>query len=97
MRRPGSEDPHRRQWNYLVLSLKKFIWSCKFKNVSNLSIVGFKNYFGYVLNDLRKLYDLKNKHADFYVRNDLLNLFPAAAPQVQDGQPATQVHDLLLP
>jgi hypothetical protein len=82
--------------NYLVLLLKKFIWSCKFKCLRNLSIVGFKNYLAYALCDLKNLYHLKNKTAEFNAWNDLFVLLPAATPQEHDGLPATQVHALLL-
>ena len=83
--------------NYLVLLLKKFIWSCKFKCLRNLSIVGFKNYLAYALCDLKSLYLLKNKAAEFNVWNDLFVLLPVGAQQEHDGLPATQVHALLLP
>ena len=64
--------------NYLVLLLKKYIWITKFKEGTNLSIVGFKNYLGYALSDLKLLYEQKNKPADFNVWNDIYALVNTA-------------------
>ena len=93
------DQPYNTPCNYLVLFLKKFIWSSKFKTNINLSLVGFKNYLKYVLFDLKLLYELKNKSAEFNVWNDLLALLPAADPLQadQDGLLPAQVSDLLLP
>ena len=63
--------------NYLVLWLKKFIWKNKFKNEINLSVAGFKNYLLFVLRDLKKIYNLKNKPAQFSEWNDLFILLEA--------------------
>ena len=84
--------------NYLVLILKKFIWSSKFKSVGYLSIVGFKNYLGIVLCDLKLLYDIKGKSAEFNMWNDLLILVQAAdRDHLQDGRPPAPLQPLLLP
>ena len=80
--------------NYLILHLKKFIWNAKFKTPINLSMVGFKNYFKTILFDLKLIYDLKNKSAEFHVWNDLLALLPAGDHLVQ---PPPQLHDGQLP
>ena len=64
--------------NYLVLILKKYIWSNKFKEIKNLLIFRLKIYLGYTLSDLKLIYDLKNKSAAFNVWNDLLVLVPEA-------------------
>ena len=80
--------------NYLVLHLKKFIWNAKFKTPINLSMVGFKNYFKNILFDLKLIYELKNKSAEFHVWNDLLALLPAGDHLVQ---PPPQLHDGQLP
>ena len=63
--------------NYLVLHLKKYIWRIKFQPPYNLSLVGFKNYFVNVLNDLKLFYELSNNSAEFYAWNGLLELLPA--------------------
>ena len=87
--------------NYLVLILKKPIWSNKFKEIKNLSIVGFKNYLGYTLSDLKLLYDFKNKSAAFNVWNDLLVLVPEADTDKQADHghllPPPRVQHLLVP
>ena len=57
--------------NYLILWLKKYIWKCKFKDDRNLSVMGFKNYLFQVLSDLKKLYEIKNKPANFDEWNNL--------------------------
>ena len=80
--------------NYLVLWIKKYIWSCKFKNTANLTVVGFNNFLVYNLRDLKKMYEIKNNPASFAVWNDL---FLILAPDIHHGQQAQQVHDLLLP
>ena len=59
--------------NYLVLVLKKFIWTSKFK-FGNLSFVGFKFYLKSVLSDLKVLYNLQKKENNFDVWNNLFNI-----------------------
>ena len=70
------EQPFSTPSNYLILHLQKYIWKSKFQQTNNLSLVGFKNYFGNVLNDLKMLYDLINNSAEFHVWNNLLDLLP---------------------
>ena len=82
--------------NYITLALKKFIWINKFKMEVNLSIVGFVNYFTCMLKDLKRLYDLKEKSAEFNVWGNLLVLFPVADLEVHHGQPPPQVPNMLL-
>ena len=82
--------------NYITLALKKFIWINKFKIEVNLSIVGFVNYFTCMLKDLKRLYDLKEKSAEFNVWGNLLVLFPVADLEVHHGQPPPQVPHMLL-
>ena len=64
------EQPFSTPSNYLILHLKKYIWKSKFQQTNNLSLVGFKNYFGNVLDDLKMLYELENNSAEFHVWND---------------------------
>ena len=83
--------------NYLVLWLKKFIWSKKFKTEVNLSVAGFKNYLLYALKDLKKIYDIKNNPAKFYEWNDLFILLePDNHEDPRHGLQVQQVHDLLI-
>ena len=82
--------------NYLTLVVKKYIWNCKFKTERNLSIVGFKNFLVYFLNDLKKMYEFTNNPANINEWNDLFVLVADPAPQDQHGQPPAQVHALLL-
>ena len=87
--------------SYLILHLKKFIWKIKFQQTNNLSLVGFKNYFGNVLNDLKMLYELENNSAEFHVWNDLLVLLPTGPHTGTDhhhhGLQDGWVQDMLLP
>ena len=87
--------------NYLVLILKKYIWSNKFKEIKNLLIFRLKIYLGYTLSDLQLIYDLKNKSAAFNVWNDLLVLVPEADTNKQADHghllPPPRVQHLLVP
>ena len=87
--------------NYLILWIKKFIWKCKFKENRNLSMMGFKNYLSQVLRDLKSLYEIKNKPANFAEWNDLYVLLEPAAVdhdglQLQLQPQVPRVQDLLL-
>ena len=88
-------------FNYLVLWLKKFIWTSKFKSVVNLSVVGFKNYLYLVLSDLKKMHEKKNEPDKFFEWNDLFNILIESdtneVPQHGLQVHQAQVHDLLLP
>ena len=81
--------------NYLVLLLKKYIWCNKFKEIKNLSIVGFKNYLGYALSDIKLIYELKNYSAAFHVWSDILVLVSGIDPDDPNHAPAVQ--HLLVP
>ena len=59
--------------NYLVLTIKRFIWISKF-NSGLLSIVRFKTHLRSVLSDLKVLYDLKNISNSFNVWNDIFSI-----------------------
>ena len=59
--------------NYLILHIKRFIWCSKF-NTQSLSLVGFRNYFSNVLNELKIMYKLREKINDFDVWKPLMNL-----------------------
>ena len=59
--------------NYLVLTIKRFIWVSKFKT-ETLSFAGFKNHLKYVLSDLKVLKGLQNKSNDFNVWKDLFSI-----------------------
>lgn len=71
--------------NYLILWLKKFIWSSKFRN-ANLSVSGFKNYHSYVLSDLKNIYELKKEPAKFTEWNTLFNLVESAINEDQNAR-----------
>ena len=91
--------------NYLILHLKKYIWSTKFKSTNNLTLVSFKNYFKNILKDLEIIKKIENKKidttAEFYVWNVLLDLLSVESQDladhhrhllpVQDGAPHDEV------
>ena len=63
--------------NYLVLTIKRYIWTTKFKSGS-LSFVGFKSHLKSVLSNLKVLYELKKELAnvdnDFNVWNNIFSI-----------------------
>ena len=61
------------------------------KDDRNLSVVGFKNYLFQVLSDLKKLYEIKNKPANFDEWNDLFVLLEPAAVNPDGVQLQPQV------
>ena len=72
--------------NYLILHIKKYIWTTKFKDVNSLSVVGFKNYFNLIIRDLKRVYNEINKSAEFHVWNVLVDDLP-------DDHLALPLHD----
>ena len=81
--------------NYLTLVVKKYIWNCKFKTERNLSIVGFKNFLAYFLNDLIKMYEFTNNPANLNEWNDLFVLVADPVTRDHHGPPPSQVLALL--
>ena len=78
--------------NYLVLTIKRFIWISKF-NPGSLSIVRFKTHLKSVLSDLKVLYDLKNTLNKFNVWNDIFSiLWPDSCDWHGDVQTPTPSH-----
>ena len=81
--------------NYLTLVLKKYIWNCKFKSERNLSIVGFKNFLVYFLNDLKKMNEFSNDPANLNEWNDLFVFVEDPAIRDHHAPTPAQVHALL--